>query len=242
MPGRDVSIPALAREHRSRGLVRACVVAAIALLAIGMAIGSSIHTSKEATPPAAIPSSLPGTDKRPRPTRQTPPPTTRMRAGAIEAAVRSITAFDGDVLLKPARLRAVVARIAARASRLQLIAAFDQASAQTRAQLGADTVPKPVILLRSVPVGYRVERFSLDESTIAVWYVGIVGSGATVHPQQSWRTQVVSLVWERGAWKVSSFESSPGPTPALASADVAQAPGELFTAIPRFEEFQHAAR
>jgi hypothetical protein len=242
MPGRDVSIPALAREHRSRGLVLACVVAAVVLLAIGTAIGSRGDTSNEAAPPTTITSSPPDTHKRPGPGRPTAQPTARTRAGAIEAAVRSITAFDGDVLLKPVRLRAVVARIAARASRLQLIAAFDQASAQTRAQLGADTVPKPVILLRSVPVGYRVERFSLDESTIAVWYVGIVGSGATVDPQQSWRTQVVSLVWERGAWKVNSFESSPGPTPALSSADVAQAPGELFTAIPRFEEFQHAAR
>ena len=66
-----------------------------------------------------------------------------------------------------------------------------------------------MIVLRSVPVGYRVERFSSAEATIAVWYVGIVGSGATVQPQQSWRTQVVSLVWEAGAWKVSSFASSP---------------------------------
>ena len=41
-------------------------------------------------------------------------------------------------------------------------------------------MPRPVIVLRSVPVGYRVERFSADEATIAVWYVGIVGSGATV--------------------------------------------------------------
>ena len=53
-----------------------------------------------------------------------------------------------------------------------------------------------MIVLRSVPVGYRVERFSPKAATIAVWYVGIVGSGATVQPQQSWRTQVVSLVWE----------------------------------------------
>jgi len=97
-----------------------------------------------------------------------------------------------------------------------------------------------VIVLRSVRVGYRVERFSRDQATVAIWYVGIVGSGATVQPQQSWRTQLVSLVWEDGAWKVSSFASSPGPTPPLSTSDIAQAPGELFTAIPRFEEFERA--
>ena len=97
-----------------------------------------------------------------------------------------------------------------------------------------------MIVLRSVPVGYRVERYSSAEATIAVWYVGIVGSGATVQPQQSWRTQVVSLVWEAGAWKVSSFASSPGPTPPLSTGETAYAPGDLFAAIPRFEEFERA--
>ena len=144
------------------------------------------------------------------------------------------------MLLDPARLRAVVARIASASSRARLVDAFDQASAQTRAKLGADTAPRPVIVLRSVPVGYRVEQFSTRKATVAVWYVGIVGSGATVEPQQSWRTQVVSLVWEHGAWKVSAFESSPGPTPPLSTAEVAGTPGELFAAIPRFEEFAHA--
>jgi hypothetical protein len=164
----------------------------------------------------------------------------RTRASAVQAAVRSITAFDGDVLLEPARLRAVVARIASRASHLQLLAAFSEASAQTRAKLGADTVPTPVIVLRSVPIGYRVERFSPDEATISVWYVGIVGSGATVQPQQSWRTQLVELVWEAGSWKVSSFASAQGPTPPLSSSGVTDGPGELFATIPSFEEFDRA--
>ena len=164
----------------------------------------------------------------------------RTRPGAVTAAAHAVTAFDGDVLLEPARLRSVVTRIASRGSRLQLIAAFAEASAQTRAKLGADTAPRPVIVLRSVPVGYRVERYSSAEATIAVWYVGIVGSGATVQPQQSWRTQLVSLVWEAGAWKVSSFASSPGPTPPLSTVETAYAPGDLFAAIPRFAEFKRA--
>ena len=107
----------------------------------------------------------------------------------------------------------------------------DASAEALRAKLGADTVPRPVIVLRSVPVGYRVERFSSADATIAIWYVGIVGSGATVQPQQSWRTQVVSLVWEAGAWKVSSFASSSGPTPPLSAVEAAYVPGDLFAAI-----------
>jgi hypothetical protein len=162
------------------------------------------------------------------------------RASAVAAAGRSITAFDGAVLLQPRRLEAVVARIASAEAREQLVNAFSAASAQMRAELGAGTVPAPVIVLRSVPIGYRVESFSTQSATVAVWYVGIVGSGATVEPQQSWRTQVVSLVFEGGAWKVSSFQSAAGPTPPLSTADAPAAPGELFAAIPRFQEFTSA--
>jgi len=215
------------------------VAAALSLLGIGIAIGSRI-ASPASTPRSAATTSL-ATESN-RPTLSQPPsaPTARTRAGAVAAAALSITAFDGDVLLDPERLRAVVSRIASTSSRERLIEAFTQASAQTRAKLGADTVPRPVIVLRSVPIGYRVEQFSKREATVAVWYVGIVGSGATVEPQQSWRTQIVSLAWERGTWKVSSFESSPGPTPPLSTAEAAQAPGDLFATIPRFEEFERA--
>jgi hypothetical protein len=122
-----------------------------------------------------------------------------------------------------------------------LTQAFLEASAQTRRKLGADTVPPPVILLRAVPLGYRFERYSPFETTIAVWYVGIVGSGATVQPQQSWRTQTIKLVWEDHAWRVTSFASMPGPTPALPAAE-SEAPGELFEAIARFSEFDLGLR
>lgn len=234
MPGRDISIPR--PEPRGRGLVPASALAALTLLAVGIVIGSRIAPGHQPVAKGAASPVVPRTD----PTRPTAVPAPRTRRGAVTAAARAVTAFDGDVLLEPARLRTVVSRIASRGSRLELIAAFAEASVQTRAKLGADTVPRPVIVLRSVPVGYRVERYSSAEVTIAVWYVGIVGSGATVEPQQSWRTQVVSLIWEAGAWKVSSFASSPGPTPPLSTGETTYASGDLFAAIPRFEEFERA--
>ena len=234
MPGRDIGIPR--PEARGRRLVLASALAALTLLAIGVAIGSRFAPARQ--PPVATRAASPDVP-RTDPIRPTVAPA-QTRPGAVAAAARAVTAFDGDVLLEPARLRTVVSRIASRASRIQLIAAFAEAGAQTRAKLGADTVPRPVIVLRSIPVGYRVERYSSAEATIAVWYVGIVGSGATVQPQQSWRTQVVSLVWEAGAWKVRSFASSAGPTPPLSTVETAYAPGDLFAAIPRFEEFERA--
>jgi hypothetical protein len=72
-----------------------------------------------------------------------------------------------------------------------------------------------------------------------IWRVGIVGSGATVQPQQSWRTETVSLVRESGDWKVAAFASEPGPTPPL-TAPAPSTVGDLFTSIPRFEEFSRS--
>ena len=242
MPGRDVGFPVV--TPRRAGSRRAFAFAAAALvligIGIGIAIGSRLASHREtAVPGGAVTTiAVTTTDDAPSsPVRSSPAPT---RAGAVTAAARSITAFEGDVLLHPTRLRAVVGRIASTESRAELTVAFDEASARIRAKLGAGTAPAPVIVLRSVPVGYRIEQFSKSGATVAVWYVGIVGSGATIQPQQSWRTQVVSLVWEDGAWKVNSFRSSAGPTPPLSTAEVPGSAGELFATVPRFQEFARA--
>ena len=238
MPGRDVSSGVSTGEPPDVRRSLAIAGAAVTLLALGIAIGNRIASHGAASAPAVATMSTPSTVDRPERHEAPGTPARRTPAGAVAAAAQTITAFDGNVLLEPRRLRAVVERIASSGSRAQLVAAFQQASEQTRAKLGAGTVPRPVIVIRSVPVGYRIERFSRSTATIAVWYLGIVGSGATIEPQQSWRTQVVSFVWERGAWKVTSFESSLGPTPPLSTAEITETPGELFAAIPRFEEFQ----
>jgi hypothetical protein len=241
MPGRDVSIHTDTQRQSGSKRALAAVAATVALIGIGIAIGSRIAAPRQATQPHAVMTTTAAGSTSPaaRSRRAVAAPTPT-RAGAAAAAAHSITAFDGDVLLHPQRLRAVVARIASAESRAQLAAAFDEASDQTRAKLGAGTAPAPVIVLRSVPVGYRIERFSDNSARVAIWYVGIVGSGATVQPQQSWRTQIVSLVWENGAWKVSSFRSSAGPTPPLSTAAVPGSAGELFATIPHFQEFASA--
>ena len=109
---------------------------------------------------------------------------------------------------------------------------------QAQEQLGLGTVPAPVVIVRAASIGYRLEEFSPEAATVSVWRVGIIGSGATVQPEQSWRTETVTLVWTAGAWKVAALASRPGPTPPLAPG-AASTPVELFASIPRFEEFSH---
>jgi hypothetical protein len=238
VPGRDVSQALTGATPSSVRRVVPWGLGILAVLATGIVIGTRLG-SPGSSEDVGTGHAAPSTRVAQALGRHAIPSSAHTRAGAVAAAARSITAFAGHVLLEPARLRTVVAQVAGRASRTRLTRAFEEASAQTRAKLGADSVPRPVIVLRAVPLGYRLEHYSSDWASVAVWYVGIVGSGATVEPQQSWRTQTVSLVWEDGDWKVSSFASSAGPTPALATAE-AEPPGELFAAIPSFTPFKHA--
>lgn len=155
--------------------------------------------------------------------------------GAVAAATTYLDALGGSALLDSARLERTLRSIASPSALPGLRRAYEEAAAQAREQLGVSTTPEPVVIVRAVPVGYRIERFTPAAATVAVWRVGIVGSGATVEPQQSWRTETVSLVWENPAWKVAALRSSPGPTPPLGTPAAAAA--DLFTSIPQFEEF-----
>jgi hypothetical protein len=239
VPGRDVSL-SMAGGPRHGSHVLLVAAGAAVVFAVGIVIGTRLGSPEHPSGRVVTERAAPPTSAAQAPGRHANAASARTRAGAVAAAARSITAFAGDVLLEPSRLRTVVGRMTSSASRAQLIEVFDEASAQTRAKLGADTVQRPVIVLRAVPVGYRIEHYSQQAATVAVWYVGVVGSGATVQPQQSWRTQTVTLVWEDRVWKVSSFDSSAGPTPPLSTAEPAEPPGALFAAIPRFEEFERA--
>lgn len=206
-------------------------------MALGIAIGSRIAApggGRSASPPSssAVPAEPPA-----KATRDVQP--TRTEEGAVTAAASAVELLDGPALLDSSQIRRLVDRIAASSARNALARAYTQGAAEVRMRLAVDSAPPPVVILRSALAGYRIDGYSPSSATVAVWRVGIVGSGASVQPQQSWRTETVSLVWEHG-WKVTSFASTAGPTPPLPRPTDATAPGDLFTEIPRFTAFLHA--
>lgn len=235
MTGRPVDVPAIGeRGPRRRRLVIGA--AALALVGLGVAIGSRIatpaRTATTDTVTVASPSATPTTPAEPAagPTR----------LSAVSAAATYVSELDGATLLDRARVHRIVERIASTQARSGLMAAYEQAAAQARERLGLGTVPAPVVILRAAPVGYRVERYGQGSAAISIWRVGIVGSGATVDPQQSWATERVNLVWQHGAWRVAAFSSTPGPTPPLSTTVTTTSRTELFRAVPGFQEFASA--
>jgi len=218
-------------------------LAAILLLAVGVAVGNrttapEAETASTVTVTVAAPSDGTGpADQAPTAPEPESSGFSRTPEGAVAAATAYLGALDGPVILDPAAVRRVLTAIVSSESRDDLIRAYQLAARQARDQLGVDAGSAPGIVLRTAPVGYRVDGFHSGAATISIWRVGIVGSDARVEPRQSWRTETVSLVWEDGTWKVDAVRSSPGPTPPLAG-PTATPPAELFAAIPRFEEFK----
>lgn len=211
------------------------------LLAIGVAIGSRTTGSErpEARPAVTITVPVSATENH-RPESDTPRDPrrsgyARTPEGAVVAATAYVAALGRPTILDPAAVRRTLTAIASAGSRDELVRAYESAAASAREQLGVHTASDPAVVFRTASVGYRIDGFHRNAATVSIWRVGIVGSGGTVEPRQSWRTETVSLVWEDGTWKVDAVRSSPGPTPPLAG--TATAPPELFAAIPRFEEF-----
>jgi hypothetical protein len=225
-----------AQEH-ARGRVAAIGLAGLALVATGAVLGRALRSA----PPRAERTTV--TVQATSTTGGSAPRTVdaRTRAGAAAVAGRALVAFGGESVLEPSSLSTILHRFAAPSARPGLEAVYSQAETSLRTRFGLAGQPKPVVLVRTVPLGYHVDSFSSKRAEVAVWTLAVLGSGATFDPVASWRTQTVQLVWQKGAWKVVAFGSANGPTPALADGQQPSTPVELFTAIPRMQEFAHVA-
>ncbi len=212
----------------------ACVLMLLAFSAGSLLTDSGGRTTVTLT--VSAPPAPGGPGRRPRPPAMVGG-FRESRAGAVAAAAAYLDDLDGPALLSPSRVGAILAAVAAPSVRMGLLAAYRAAAVQVDEQLGLNTVPAPLVIVRAAPVGYRLQGFGRGEAVVSVWRVGIVGSGATVTPQQSWRTETVSLVWEDG-WRIVSLATAPGPTPPLATTDIST-PGELFASVPQFATFTH---
>ncbi len=213
---------------------------AVLLFAVGMAIGRQSDS-----PEAASPTTTTVTVKAAAPAQHAAEKAAkpesgyaRTRDGAVSAAAAYVGSLDGRALLDPTTLSRRLTDITSSEARAGLVRAYVAAAEQAREQLGIGTAPEPIVIFRASPIGYRVDRFTPAAATIAIWRVGIVGSGATAEPQQSWRTETVSLVREHETWKIAALRSEPGPTPPLPTSVAPTEAATLFASIPEFEEFE----
>jgi len=108
--------------------------------------------------------------------------------------------------MTPDDAAAAQATISAEAARAELVARTRAEVERTIAAYGSKAMH-----VRVVPLATR-RTDGLAGPTVAVWYVGVVS--VDHGPALSYfRTATYTLVWEHDAWRMTSLDSMPGPTP-----------------------------
>lgn len=221
---REILRPSRDRHRRRLRLLGAGAL----VLLLGVVLGGLLLPSGggERRVSESVVGRLPGPTSPPA--AEPPASSERTPTGAARAAARALSALaDPGLLASPARRRAVVADLAVPRYRSELAPLFDR----TYSYL-ADTLGPGEVVLRMTPVGYRVEVFSPQRATVAVWQVTLIGSTGR-EPIAAWATSRAELVWSRGGWRVERFGAdTPGPTPAVTAPATPTAAAE-FVALAR---------
>jgi hypothetical protein len=247
------------------------VLLAVVLFLGGLLVGRAITRTPAAGPPAAAPATTavtpasgevatPGTKATPQaqagaaatsrvgPQRVVdgvPVGYQRSEQGAVAAAANYAKVLSSELILDKASRRAAVAALAAPETVARQQRALDLAVAQLAKGLGTSGASPAdgTVLLRAVPVGWRLEEYSGNRATVAIWVTSVLGSlngpSGGVPVQEGWGTTTVQLRWARGDWKQLQSTNVPGPTP-IADAATPTAPSRLIPEAQDFKEFTYA--
>jgi hypothetical protein len=168
----------------------------------------------------------------------------RSQQGAVAAAANDTRVLSSDLILDTTRRRAAIDTLAAPEAKARLQQTFDQAVVSLRQGLGVGdgASDSAQVLLRAIPVGWRVEAYDDRTATVAIWVTSVGGSvGGTVAApvREGWGTTTVKLRWAGDDWKQVDSTTTDGPVPI---ADVAPptAAGELVDQANEFKEFSYA--
>jgi hypothetical protein len=159
--------------------------------------------------------------------------------GAASATVNYLDALAGPQLLDPSTYDALLRRMTTEDGFAQLKRQADAGRPQALQNLGVGGSPAPQLIVRSAPLGYRVDAYSPQQATVSIWSVGIVGSSTTRPPDASWSTTTIIVNWQQGDWRMSGYRTAAGPVPPDSASQVPSLPTDLFAASPQFKGFAY---
>jgi hypothetical protein len=165
--------------------------------------------------------------------------------GAVAAAANYTTVLSSTLILDQARRRAAIETLAAPEALARQQRAFDQAVASLTKGLGAGdgSAKDGTVLLRAVPVGWRLEEYTGGRATVAIWVTSVLGalggSPGGVPVREAWGTTTVKLRWVDGDWKQLQTTTTDGPVP-IADTATPTAASQLIPEAQEFKEFTYA--
>jgi hypothetical protein len=150
----------------------------------------------------------------------------RDERGAAAAAVTYTAASQRWLYLTDEGVAEDVAGIATPQSVDTLVAEVVAETAAARAELAGS---QGRVWWWVHPLAWRVEAYSDDEASVAVWTVTVLSATGVAVPQSEWMTVTVQLAWVEDGWRVEAVRDRPGPTPITGTRD------EPWDAVP-FDE------
>jgi hypothetical protein len=164
--------------------------------------------------------------------------------GAVAAAANYVRVLSSAMILDQAQRRAAIQAISAPESLARQQRAFDQAVALLSKGLGVGQAGARdgTVLLRAVPVGWRLEAYTADRARVAIWVTSVLGalSGPQGVPvREAWGTTTVELRWVDGDWKLLKTTTTDGPVP-IADTATPTAASQLIPEARDFKEFTYA--
>lgn len=139
------------------------------------------------------------------------------QGGAISAAVnfemaRSTSSYFTDTAARDQVLSVIMAP----QSLASEVTADGQATASVLSNLGLSQGQTSSLMVRSAPMGTKVDSYASGLATVEVWMAGVVGvtdHSSSLTPTASWDTYTYTLTWVNGDWKAVSISAVNGPTP-----------------------------
>ena len=165
--------------------------------------------------------------------------------GAVAAAANYATVLSSTLILDQPRRRAAIEALAAPETLGRQQRAFDQAVASLSKGLGVTdgSALDGTVLLRAVPVGWRLKEYTGDRATVAIWVTSVLGALGTppdgVPVREAWGTTTVKLRWVDGDWKQLQTTTTDGPVP-IADTATPTAASQLIPEAQQFKEFNYA--
>jgi hypothetical protein len=165
--------------------------------------------------------------------------------GAVAAAANYARVLSSTLILDRPKRRAAIEALAAPETLARQQRAFDQAVASLSKGLGvADGATQDgTVLLRAIPVGWRLEEYTGERATVAIWITSVLGAlggppdGVPV--REAWGTTRVKLRWVDGDWKQLQSTTTDGPVP-IADSATPTAASQLIPEAQQFKEFNYA--
>jgi hypothetical protein len=165
--------------------------------------------------------------------------------GAVAAAANYARVLSSAMILDQAKRRAALQTISAPEARARQQRAFDQAVASLTKGLGVGqgAATDGTVLLRAVPVGWRLEAYTGDRAKVAIWVTSVLGAlggpSQGVPVREAWGTTTVELRWVDGDWKLLTTTTTDGPVP-IGDTATPTAASQLIPEAQDFKEFTYA--